>query len=373
MVASVDIEPDSLVLAPGGSGLLTVTLRDSSGAELSLPVNWTTRDATTVTSRTEAPRSLIATGSKVGATWLVADAGGEVDSAQVTVREPGPGPGPGPTSGWQVSPTGLPAGAGTAASPWSLAYALGGADGRVEPGDTVWLRGGTYEGTYTSRLVGTAQVPVLVRQWPGERATIDGSLLILGSDVWVWGIEVINTDPVSLDVQAVNLMAPRGKLINLIIHDASGDGIGAWVEAPDAELSGNILYNNGRVGSTLGRAAHGIYSQNQIGSKLIRDNVVFQTYGYGLHFYAEQSFLRDFTVDGNVLFENGMLSGCNALIGGAPPVERLTFTNNLTYQHFGDGCVWLGRVGPANGPATVRGNVIAGGDRRFGSMIGPPA
>ena len=37
--------------------------------------------------------------------------------------------------------------------------------------------------------------------------------------------------------------------------------------------------------------------------KVVRGNVVFQTFGYGLHFYAQESFLRDFSVDGNVLFD----------------------------------------------------------------------
>ncbi len=89
-----------------------------------------------------------------------------------------------------VSPNGRPAGDGTASRPWDLATALSGSKG-IRPGDTIWLRGGTYAGTYRSRLTGTAQDPVLVRQYPGERAVIDGGnsngngiLVVSGSYTW---------------------------------------------------------------------------------------------------------------------------------------------------------------------------------------------
>ena len=43
-----------------------------------------------------------------------------------------------------MSPTGSAAGDGSSAHPWDLATALKGAAERVAPGDTIWLRGGTY-------------------------------------------------------------------------------------------------------------------------------------------------------------------------------------------------------------------------------------
>src|SRR5213078_3276221 len=58
--------------------------------------------------------------------------------------------------------------------PWNLATALSGGNGKVQPGDTVWLRGGTYAGQFRSTLTGTAAAPIVVRQYPGERAIIDG-------------------------------------------------------------------------------------------------------------------------------------------------------------------------------------------------------
>ena len=57
--------------------------------------------------------------------------------------------------------------------PWDLRTALTGAGGRVQPGDTVWVRGGTYRGSFESRLRGAMDAPVVVRNYHGERAIID--------------------------------------------------------------------------------------------------------------------------------------------------------------------------------------------------------
>jgi hypothetical protein len=281
---------------------------------------------------------------------------------------PGPtGPAPPPTvalTGWYVGPSGADSTAGTAADPWSLSFALQGGGDHVQPGDTIWLRGGTYHGSFTSTLAGRPEAPIIVRQYPGERATLDGNLIVFGHDAWFWGFEVVNTDLASADVQAVDVKAPGAKLINLVIHDASGDGAGVWAEAPDAEVYGTLLYNNGRQGSAAGRVAHGLYAQNSTGTKRLADNIVFQTFGYGFHCYTEGSYLRDFTLDGNVVFNNGLVTGSNVLVGGDTPVERLTFTRNMSYQSagVGNGVIWLGRVGPTNSSSTVVDNYLVSGD-----------
>src|SRR2546430_15149648 len=74
------------------------------------------------------------------------------------------------------APAGTPRGDGTRDRPWDLATALSGGRGRVQPGDTIWLRGGTYTGNFDGTLTGTSTAPIVVRQYPGERATIDGNL-----------------------------------------------------------------------------------------------------------------------------------------------------------------------------------------------------
>lgn len=62
---------------------------------------------------------------------------------------------------------------GTAQAPWkTLAHALR----RLKPGDTLYLRGGTYhEKVFLSRS-GTAEAPITIASHPGELAIIDGGL-----------------------------------------------------------------------------------------------------------------------------------------------------------------------------------------------------
>src|SRR5690242_4189257 len=79
-----------------------------------------------------------------------------------------------PASGnaFYVSPTGTPSGNGSQDAPWDLQTALG-QPSSVQPADTVWLRGCTYVGSFISTLNGTAERPLIVRQYPGEYATLD--------------------------------------------------------------------------------------------------------------------------------------------------------------------------------------------------------
>src|SRR5947209_2957214 len=100
-----------------------------------------------------------------------------------------------------VSTSGSPSGDGSLGNPWDLATALAG-PASVLPGDTIWLRGGTYHGTFTSKLSGTSIAPITVRRFRNERATLDGGsagsnnpvLYVQGQYTWFWGFEIMTSD-----------------------------------------------------------------------------------------------------------------------------------------------------------------------------------
>src|SRR5687768_12105110 len=71
-----------------------------------------------------------------------------------------------------VAPNGKAENDGSREMPWDLATALAHPPA-VKPNDTIWLRGGTYAGGLTSKLQGAPDKVIVVRQLPGERATID--------------------------------------------------------------------------------------------------------------------------------------------------------------------------------------------------------
>ena len=67
-----------------------------------------------------------------------------------------------------VSPTAAANGTGSLNNPWKLQTALD-HPSAVQPGDTIWLRGGIYNAPpYTSHLVGTSASPIIVPPVPWE-------------------------------------------------------------------------------------------------------------------------------------------------------------------------------------------------------------
>src|SRR5207244_11688320 len=121
--------------------------------------------------------------------------------------------------GLYVTSSGSARGDGSSASPWDLATALS-QPSAVHPGDTIWLRGGTYRGVFTSTLTGTTAAPIIVRQYPAERTIIDGSMTINGADTWYWGFEVMNSSPSTTAPTGITVFGARAKLINLLVHAA---------------------------------------------------------------------------------------------------------------------------------------------------------
>ncbi len=278
--------------------------------------------------------------------------------------ESGSGSAPPQAAAFYVSVDGTPDGAGSRDSPWDLETALS-HPAVVQPGDTIWLRGGTYDGTFTSTLTGSDDVQIIVRQYPGERAIVDGNLIIKGSATTYWGFEVMSSDPEREDVQGIDVQAKRAKLVNMIVHDHGGSGIGLWATAPEAEVYGTIIYNNGHQGDQRGHG-HGIYAQNREGTKVIADNIVFNQYSHGIHVYGSSTaYIRFFEIVGNVAFNNGSLSAKDnapdILVGGGSPAEGITVVGNMTYRADGLTTAVFGDPdGPLNADLTLRDNYIVG-------------
>lgn len=208
-----------------------------------------------------------------------------------------------PVSGHYVSPTGG-TGLGDIANPWSLTYALSGAGGQLTAGETAWLRGGIYSGDFSTSLVGTSANPIVFRQYPGERATLDGRLKATTSSAYLtfWGFELTQVNPLAndgwygIESYGVNL-----KYINLVIHDANKSGLIANWPNGDTEVYGSIMYNNG----THNNLDHGIYAQGTTGTMRLEHNVFFNNTSHGIHSYTESNVLRNVHAIGNVSFDNG--------------------------------------------------------------------
>ncbi|HET7039212.1 MAG TPA: Ig-like domain-containing protein, partial [Gemmatimonadales bacterium] len=218
----------SLVIDPAaGSGAVGTTLRftarltDSAGNSVQNPaVAWESFDPAIATvDGTGLVRALAP-----GMVRIIATSGDAADTAMVTIIGAGDVP-----AGLFVAPNGSADGDGTIARPWDLATALAGAGGRIEPDATVWLRGGTYRGAFRTALTGEPGSPIVFRQYPGERATIDGGLRAEGADLVFWGFEIMQSNPLANgELPGLLIYTLRGKFINLVVHDAAQQGITFW-------------------------------------------------------------------------------------------------------------------------------------------------
>ena len=366
-VATVAVSPASASVQVGGPVQLTAITKDSAGNTLTgRTITWASSNTTVAT----VSSSGLVSGLLIGSATITATSEGKSGSSAITVTAA-------PVhSGYYAATNGSSSGDGSSGRPWDIVTALRGGNGKVQPGDTIWLRGGTYTGQFSSSLTGTAAAPIVVRQYPGERAIIDGggstndTFVVNGAYSIFWDFEVTNSDPVRccstssfFRADAMVNHAPHTKFINMIIHD-TGPGYYTWTQFADVEIYGAIIFNVGYDGSDRGHG-HSMYLKNDVGPLLIRDNVVFNSYGYGFHCYTNtgDGLLNGIDLVGNTAFNSGTLSaqGTSGNLGnlGQPPANNMGMLDNMMYFPPGiGGSNWL--LGSGDG-LTATGNYVIGG------------
>ena len=378
-LASVTVSPASDTVEVASATQLTAVVTDASGNAVQRPaLSWESQD--TLIAKVSAAG--VVTGVAAGTAAITVSSEGRSSTAAITVTDSsGPGGGSAVRQGYYAAPDGSSSADGSYARPWTLATALGGGNGSVQPGDTVWLRGGTYRGAFTSTLTGLSGAPIVVRQYPGERAIIDGAgdsrstFRVNGEHSVFWGFEVTYSDPQRsfpaytrhARPNTVVNSANHTRFINLVIHDG-GVAFYNYPSAYDVEIAGCIIYNNGWQGTDRGHG-HALYLKSNVGPVIARDNVMFNQYGYGIHIYtnAGGGSLNNIQLEGNVAFNNGTLStnstSSNILIGGEVAARSIVLRDNMTY--FSPGVsgsnVKIGYGAVRNGDVVVEGNHAVGG------------
>jgi hypothetical protein len=283
---------------------------------------------------------------------------------------------------YHVAPDGRSSNPGSSDAPWDLASALGGRR-EVAPGDVIWVRGGTYKGTFELKLAGKDRAPVHVRAVPGQRATIrDGTLLVVppASYVWVWDLEITSSitarqrvipergsHPESLPKsfgEGVNISAGKGcKFINLVVHD-NRQGIGFREGSIDSEIHGCLIVDNGWKAPDRGYG-HCISAQNKEGVKTISQCIMTARYEGADTLHASgssQAYVDNFLVEENIAFDQGPF-----LIGGGRPSRGIRVLRNVLY-----GVNLRIGSGADNVDCEVRDNRVVKGDlaiEKFQSVI----
>lgn len=296
---------------------------------------------------------------------------------------------------WYVAPDGKPhpSGFGTIDSPWDLSTAVGSgrlaAPTAVKSGDTIWMRGGTYQ-------VANLQVKasgITIKSYPGEWARWDAYsdtvshpyVEFLGADNTYEDFELFDSNPRSrfATTAAGNRcrfgIYHRSKLRRLIIHDLQGSGLGdSNRPTGGSEMVGCVIYNHGWVEGR--HRGHGLYLQNRGERKLVQACVVFNVFGKGTQVYGSSASVNENVhIIGTTFFNNGgpgvglPPNDQDILFGGDTPiingiVERCrVYTNSL--QGMLD--VGYGFSPYPNETMLVKDNYVAGGIRNLSKFPWP--
>lgn len=305
--ADVGVETPSLriVSAPAG-GSVTVGLRDTVRLSTRIQpsqVSWSVRNPKVL--RTLSSGRVVALG--VGQSYVVATGThrrnhGRKDSTLVIVRQsgvgtppetqptppapPAPTPPPGsaqPVSGaYYVSPTGSDANAGTQSKPWrSIARALP----RLQPGQTLYLRGGTYTEDVRNPSIkpGRPDARITVAAYPGERPVIVGLFWLTRPSYWTLdGVNVTWRAGGSSKDHMVKLTNGTGWVLqnselwgarsfaNLLVAGTSAGEPANWA------VRDNCIHTTYKSNNT--NQDHNMYvnTANSSGSGVIERNVLFK-------------------------------------------------------------------------------------------------
>jgi hypothetical protein len=241
-----------------------------------------------------------------------------------------------------VSLDGSSNGLGTQGDPLDLVTALS-SSSPAQPGQTIWIKEGVYEGSFEAKLSGTSGNPISIKPLPGQRVLINShnsgsdraGLTITGQWTDFYGIEATSSDPYRgsiteryPDVKAkagITVLGANTNIYNALTYDNVCGGIDFWKTARDSTLHGNIIYNNGFAHSGRG-ACHGIYTQNTTGYKHITNNIIFFGFQTGLHPYSTATApINNFTIENNVWF----------LAGASDPRDNQQKTNLIIYTKSG--------------------------------------
>lgn len=249
-----------------------------------------------------------------------------------------------------VAATGSNSNDGSIASPWAtLLYAAS----KVQAGDTIFVRGGTYtegeiwirqdygmggrEGKYVTIAAFADENPIFTN---GSRG-----LIIDASYVRVMGLDFRN----GKEMYNVNWAGPTDH-VELINNHFSGTPSYAAIEIIGEHnlIEGNFIE---LAGNTVGTQGHGIYA-SQGAHTIIRNNFISGATGYGIHLYVEEKSqnpaevyaIKDILIEKNFTANSQQRSGIIVAAGGGREVyiDSVIIRNNVMVNNAISGIVLNG-------------------------------
>jgi hypothetical protein len=280
-----------------------------------------------------------------------------------------------------AAPGGSSSGAGTEADPYASAQRL---VDSLAPGDVGCLRQGVYHEDVSINRGGSGETArVVVRSYPGERATLSGRLTVSSRGSYVT-IEQLNLDghdapDCSAGSTCTKLPSPTVNGDHVVFQDNDVTnrhvaicfnlGHPGYGRPQGAVIQRNRIHDCGRM-NPVSNHDHGIYLAYTDDAKVL-NNVIYDNADRGVQMYpdAQHTLIKGNVIDGNG--EGVIFSGAGGSASNDNVVENNVITNSVI-RH--DVESWYpDLIGTGN---KVRNNCIFGGNQGplsngYGFDIGP--
>jgi len=262
---------------------------------------------------------------------------------------------------YYVSLQGNDSNPGTFYLPWRT---IGKAAHMVEPGDSIYIRGGVYQEAVEFSSSGTASAPIKILAYPGETPVLDGNnytlpkdfggslLEISGNYISVTGIEVRYSSYLG-----VLLAGVHDTVTGINSHHNLHSGM--RIEGDFSIIENSLIWSNDMQnynGEHPEKDSTAITASRRPNYATIRHNKVFSNWGIGLSTYeANGTIIEDNIVYDNygpniyisdatnILFQRNFVYATGSMLGGPqigiqmgdetnnPPSSDITIINNIVY------------------------------------------
>jgi Right handed beta helix region len=259
---------------------------------------------------------------------------------------------------YYVSPNGNNANLGTISQPFAT---LQKAHDVANPGDTIYMRGGTYTLTSYVNITksGSAGNVINVLNYPAEIPILDGinlanesfpNIQLTGSYWYVKGLEIKNAPYSGVYITGSNNTIELSNVHHNVRVNAQGGGIQIASGGNNLILNNDVHHQSYRAGGTGG---DGIEVAPQSPGNVLRGNRVWRNHDDGIDLWGSKGVL----VENNWSWENGYDdslvktsgNGCGIKMGGSgdPNEGSHTIRNNVLWHNGEDGINDNGTTNPS--------------------------